>query len=51
MAEQNLRRALIISHGDPLIFVQRPICLVLILVALFMMVSSYYRIKKTMGQE
>jgi putative tricarboxylic transport membrane protein len=51
MAEQNLRRALIISHGDPLIFFKRPISAVLIGVAIFMMISSYYRIKKAMEKE
>jgi putative tricarboxylic transport membrane protein len=51
MAEQNLRRALIISHGDPLIFFKRPISAVLIGVAVFMMISSYYRIKKAMEKE
>jgi putative tricarboxylic transport membrane protein len=49
MAEQNLRRSLIISHGDPLIFVQRPISVILIVVAILMMISSYYRIKKGLG--
>jgi len=48
MAEQNLRRALIISHGDPLEFFRRPISATLIFVAIFMMISSYYRIKKSM---
>ncbi len=48
MAEQNLRRSLIISHGDPLIFFKRPISVTLIVVALLMMISSYYRIKKAM---
>ncbi|GAK57721.1 hypothetical protein U27_04688 [Candidatus Vecturithrix granuli] len=51
MAEQNLRRALIISHGDPLIFFKRPISATLIAVAVLMMVSSYYRIKKSMEKE
>lgn len=51
MAEQNLRRSLILSHGDPLIFVKRPISVTLIGVAVFMMISSYYRIKKSMEKE
>lgn len=51
MAEQNLRRSLIISHGDPLIFFRRPISVVLILVSLLVMISSYYRIKKAMDKE
>jgi len=51
MAEQNLRRSLIISHGSPLTFFQRPISVILICVAIFVMVSSYYRIKKAMERE
>ena len=51
MAEQNLRRSLIISHGDPLIFFKRPISTILIVVAIFMMISSYYRIKKAAEKE
>ena len=51
MAEQNLRRSLIISHGNPLVFFTRPISATLIAVAIFMMISSYYRIKKAMKKE
>ena len=51
MAEQNLRRALIISHGDPLIFLKRPISAAFILLAVFVIISSYYRIKKTAQRE
>ena len=51
MAEQNLRRSLIISHGDPLIFFQRPISVILISVAILVMVSSYYRTRKAMKRE
>lgn len=51
MAEQNLRRSLILSHGDPLIFLTRPISATLIIVAVVMMISSYFRIKKAMQRE
>ncbi|UCF84324.1 MAG: tripartite tricarboxylate transporter permease [Desulfobacteraceae bacterium] len=51
MAEQNLRRALIISHGDPFVFFKRPISAAFILLAVFVIVSSYYRIKKTAQRE
>ena len=34
MMEENLRRTMVLSRGDPLIFVQRPICLVLLLLTL-----------------
>ena len=33
LMEENLRRALLLSRGDPLVFVQRPISLVLLLMA------------------
>jgi TctA family transporter len=33
MMEENLRRALIVSHGDPLVFVNRPISLTLLILA------------------
>ena len=51
MAEQNLRRSLIISHGDPLIFLTRPICAAFLIIAIFVMITSYYRIKKAMDRE
>lgn len=51
MAEQNLRRSLIISHGDPLTFFKRPISAAFIAIALFVMITSYYRIKKAMERE
>lgn len=33
LMEENLRRVLIVSHGDPLVFVSRPISLALLLLA------------------
>ncbi|MGD8881419.1 MAG: tripartite tricarboxylate transporter permease, partial [Desulfobacterales bacterium] len=51
MAEQNLRRSLIISHGDPTIFFQRPISAAFIILALVVIVTSYYRIKKAKERE
>ncbi len=33
LMEENLRRAMLLSHGDPLVFVQRPISAVLLLMA------------------
>ena len=51
MAEQNLRRSLIISHGDPLIFFKRPISAGFIIIALFVIITSYYRIKRAMERE
>ncbi|UCD81972.1 MAG: tripartite tricarboxylate transporter permease [Desulfobacterales bacterium] len=51
MAEQNLRRSLIISHGDPTIFITRPISAGFIILALAVIISSYYRIKKAGERE
>jgi putative tricarboxylic transport membrane protein len=51
MAEQNLRRSLIISHGDPTVFFTRPISAGFILLALAVIISSYYRIKKASARE
>jgi TctA family transporter len=33
LMEENLRRALIVSHGDPMVFVNRPISLTLLILA------------------
>lgn len=46
MAEQNLRRSLMISHGDPMIFFTRPISAAFIVLAVVVIISSYFRIKK-----
>jgi len=51
MAEQNLRRSLIISRGDPLTFFKRPISAAFIVIAIIIMITSYYRIKKAMEKE
>jgi len=39
LMEENLRRALLISRGDPLVFVQRPISAVLLLIAVLLVVA------------
>ena len=39
LMEENLRRALLISRGDPTVFVQRPISAVLLLLALLLVVA------------
>ena len=51
MAEQNLRRSLIISHGDPLVFFKRPISAAFIILTAFVIMSSYYRIKRANERE
>ena len=51
MAEQNLRRSLIISHGDPTVFFTRPISAAFILLAVAVIISSYFIIKKTAQRE
>jgi TctA family transporter len=38
MMEENLRRALLLSRGDPLVFVQRPISLTLLVVSTILVV-------------
>jgi putative tricarboxylic transport membrane protein len=51
MAEQNLRRSLIISHGDPTVFFTRPISAAFIALAVIVIISSYFRIKKSTARE
>jgi putative tricarboxylic transport membrane protein len=51
MVEQNLRRSLIISHGDPMIFITRPISAAFIIIGIFIMITSYIRVKKAMDLE
>lgn len=51
MVEQNLRRSLVISHGDPTIFFTRPISAFFIVIGILIMITSYYRIKKAMDRE
>jgi len=51
MVEQNMRRSLMISHGDPLIFITRPISAAFIGIGLFVMITSYFRIRKAMQRE
>ncbi|MGB9700373.1 MAG: tripartite tricarboxylate transporter permease [Thermodesulfobacteriota bacterium] len=51
MVEQNLRRSLLISHGDPMIFFTRPISAAFIIVGVLIIITSYYRIKKAMERE
>ena len=40
LLEEHMRRALIISHGDPTTFVTRPISLVLLIVAVIALVVA-----------
>jgi len=46
MAEQNMRRALLMSHDDPSIFFTRPISAAFLALALFMAITSYRRFVK-----
>jgi putative tricarboxylic transport membrane protein len=39
MVEENFRRSMITSHGDPMVFLQRPISLVLLLVSAALLIS------------
>jgi TctA family transporter len=38
MMEENLRRALLISRGDPMVFVEEPISLAFLLIAVALLV-------------
>jgi putative tricarboxylic transport membrane protein len=51
MVEQNLRRSLVISNGDPTIFFTRPICASFIFIGIFIMITSYFRVKKAMDRD
>ena len=54
LAEQNLRRALQISHGDFLVFIDpinHPIALTFIVVAIAALVSMYVRLRKSRLEE
>ena len=51
MVEQNLRRSLVISNGDPTIFFTRPISASFIFIGIFIMITSYFRVKKAMDRE
>jgi putative tricarboxylic transport membrane protein len=49
LAEENLRRAMVIANGDPLVFVQRPVSLVLVIiiaVLLLLLVLPAFRKKR-----
>jgi len=46
MAEQNMRRSLLLSHDDIMIFVERPISAVFLGLALIMAITSYRKLKK-----
>ncbi len=46
MAEQNMRRSLMISRGDPTIFLTRPICILFLCLAILFVLTSYYRRKR-----
>lgn len=46
MAEQNMRRALMLSHGDPSIFVTRPISIFFLLLTVFILFSGYRKARK-----
>ena len=51
MAEQNMRRSLMLSHDDLTIFFTRPISAAFLVLAVFMAVTSYLRFKKLLEIE
>ena len=46
MAEQNMRRSLILSQDDPSIFITRPISAIFLILAVFMAITSYRKFKQ-----
>ena len=46
MAEQNMRRSLMLSQDDPMIFVTRPISAIFLVLAVFMALTSYRKFKQ-----
>jgi putative tricarboxylic transport membrane protein len=46
MAEQNMRRSLLLSQDDPMIFIERPISAAFLALAIVMAVVSYRKFKK-----
>ncbi|MGL1890295.1 MAG: tripartite tricarboxylate transporter permease [Spirochaetaceae bacterium] len=46
MAEQNMRRALMLSHGDLTTFLTRPISIIFLLLAVFVIISGYRKSKQ-----
>lgn len=42
LIETNLRRAMLISRGDPMVFLERPISAVFVLMTLFLLGRSIY---------
>ena len=46
MAEQNMRRSLMLSRDDPSIFITRPISAIFLFLAVFMAITSYIRFKQ-----
>ncbi|MGE0626271.1 MAG: tripartite tricarboxylate transporter permease [Hyphomicrobiaceae bacterium] len=51
LMEENLRRALLISRGDPMIFVERPISLTLLLAALVLVLAFILPAMKSTREE
>lgn len=51
MAEQNLRRSLMLSQGNPMIFVTRPISVIFLVLAVFMVITSYRKMQKIRSLE
>lgn len=51
MAEQNMRRSLLLSQDDLMIFIERPISAAFLVLALFMAITSYRRFTKSKKME
>jgi putative tricarboxylic transport membrane protein len=46
MLEDSLKQSLIVSVGNPMIFVTRPVSVVLLILTVCMLISSFVRRKK-----
>lgn len=47
LMEENLRRTLLISRGDPMVFIQRPLSMTFLIIAFFVIVYSVIRIARS----
>jgi putative tricarboxylic transport membrane protein len=46
MADGNLRRALLLSHGSPLVFISRPVGLILTIIIVLLLLAQFGLLQK-----
>jgi putative tricarboxylic transport membrane protein len=49
MADGNLRRALLLSHGNPMVFISRPVGLILTIIIVLLMLTQFGVLQKLFG--